>query len=90
MRKLLITLLSIVCLLGLVVILSATVFKEELTEWVIKQKMKKYEQLKMYYVSEIPVEPENFAEDFKSIHKQVLKECSIAVFATSYYSIFCE
>ena len=83
MRKLLITLLSIVCLLGLVVVLSATVFKEELTEWVIKQKMKKYEQLKMYYVSEIPVEPENFAEDFKSIHKQYLQPVITQYFASN-------
>ena len=73
MKRFLIALFSVVCLLGLVAILSATVFKEELTEWAIKQKMKKYDQLKIYYVSEIPVEPENFAEDFKSIHKQVLK-----------------
>lgn len=77
MKRFLIALFSIVCLLGLVAILSATVFKEELTEWAIKQKMKKYEQLKMYYVAEIPVEPENFAEDFKSIHQQVIKECSL-------------
>lgn len=60
-KKLLITLLSVICLLGLTTVLSATVFKEELAEWVIKQKMKKYEQIKTYYVSEIPVEPENFA-----------------------------
>ena len=77
MKRFLIALFSIVCLLGLVAILSATVFKEELTEWAIKQKMKKYDQLKMYYVAEIPVEPENFAEDFKSIHEQVLEECSL-------------
>ena len=77
MKRFLIALFSVVCLLGLVAILSATVFKEELTGWAIKQKMKKYEQLKMYYVAEIPVEPENFAEDFKSIHEQVLEECSL-------------
>lgn len=77
MKRFLIALFSIVCLLGSVAILSATVFKEELTEWAIKQKMNKYDQLKMYYVAEIPVEPENFAEDFKSIHEQVLEECSI-------------
>ena len=85
MKRFLIALFSIVCLLGLVAILSATVFKEELTEWAIKQKMKKYEQLKMYYVAEIPVEPENFAEDFKSIHQQVIKECINATVNLSVY-----
>lgn len=77
MRKFIIILLSLLCLLGLTLILSATVFREDLKEWVIKQKMEKYEQVRSYYVSEIPVEPENFAEDFKSIHQHVLKECSL-------------
>ena len=77
MRKFIIILLSLLCLLGLTLILSVTVFREDLKEWVIKQKMEKYEQVRSYYVSEIPVEPENFAEDFKSIHQHVLKECSL-------------
>lgn len=69
--------LTIVLALGLTVVLSVTVFKEELIEWVVQQKMKEYEKYKSYYVAEIPVEPENFAEDFEDIHKQIIKECSL-------------
>ncbi len=57
--------------------LSVTLFKDELIEWVAEQELKENEKYKPYYIAEIPVEPENFAEDFRSIHEQVLEECSL-------------
>ena len=70
-----ITLLSLVGLLGLVIGLAVTVFKEELIEWVIQQKAEEREKLVSYFVAELPVEPSCFAEDFEDIHKQVSDEC---------------
>ena len=69
-----ITLLAIVGLLVVAVILSATVFKDELVNYLSKSSD---EQIQTYYVSDIPVEPENFAEDFKSIHSQIVEKCSL-------------
>ncbi|MBE6309999.1 MAG: peptidase S41 [Bacteroidales bacterium] len=84
--------LSIVLVLVLTAVLSVTVFKEELIEWVVQQKMKEYEKYKSYYVAEIPVESENFAEDFEDIHKQVVKECSLwehkGINMDSLYNVF--
>ena len=77
MNKLLIILLSLISLLGLAILLSVTVFKEDLAEWVIEQNKIEYEQIRPYYVSEIPVEPDCFAEDFESIHNLVMEKCSL-------------
>ena len=40
--------LSIVLVLVLTAVLSVTVFKEELIEWVVQQKIKEYEKYKSY------------------------------------------
>ncbi len=72
-----IAILSIVGLFGLTILLSATVFKDELIECLIEQEKQEQSNIKAYFVSELPVEPENFAEDFKSIHEQVVKNCSL-------------
>lgn len=66
---------SILCLLGLTVLLSRTIFKDKLIEYAIKLNQSEQKQIKSYYVSEIPVEPEYFAEDFKSIHDIVSEKC---------------
>ena len=66
---------SILCLLGLTVLLSRTIFKDKLIEYAIKLNQSEQKQIKSYYVSEIPVEPEYFAEDFKSIHDIVSGKC---------------
>ena len=68
------TLLTIIGLLVLIAILSVTVFRDELINYLSKSNQ---EQIQTYYVANIPVEPENFAEDFKSIHEQVVEECSL-------------
>lgn len=59
---------SILCLLGLTVLLSRTIFKDKLIEYANKLNQSEQKQIKSYYVSEIPVEPKYYAEDFKSIH----------------------
>ncbi len=69
-----ITLLAIIGLLVLTILLSVTVFKDELVNYLSKSKQ---EQIQTYYVANIPVKPENFAEDFKSIHSQVVEKCSL-------------
>ncbi len=69
-----ITLLAIIGLLGLTLLLSVTVFKKELVSHLSKSNQ---EQIQTYYVTNIPVEPENFAEDFKSIHSQVVEKCTL-------------
>ena len=66
---------SILCLLGLTVLLSRTIFKDKLIEYAIKLNQSEQKQIKSYYISEIPVEPEYFAEDFKSIHDIVSRKC---------------
>ena len=66
---------SILCLLGLTVLLSRTIFKDKLIEYAIKLNQSEQKQIKSYYVSEIPIEPEYFAEDFKSIHDIVSGKC---------------
>lgn len=48
---------SILCLLGLTVLLSRTIFKDKLIEYAIKLNQSEQKQIKSYYVSEIPVEP---------------------------------
>jgi predicted PurR-regulated permease PerM len=69
-----IAILSVVGLLGLTILLSATVFKEELTEYLTEQERQEQSDIKAYFASELPVEPENFAEDFRSIHEQVVEK----------------
>ena len=64
----LLSLLSIVGLLGLGILLSVTVFKDQLVEYIIEQDNENRKLIQSYFVSELPVEPEYFAEDFKSIH----------------------
>ena len=69
-----IMLLAIVGLLVLTILLSVTVFKKELISYLSQSNQ---EQIQTYYVADIPVEPENFAIDFKSIHSQVVEKCSL-------------
>lgn len=69
--------LSILSLFGIIVLLSRTIFKNELIEYAIRLNQEKQKLIKSYYVTEIPVEPENFAEDFKSIHKIVSNNCPL-------------
>lgn len=69
-----IILLAIIGLLGLTILLSVTVFKDELVNYLFKSTQ---EQIQTYYVANIPVEPQNFAKDFKSIHSQVVEKCSL-------------
>lgn len=69
--------LSIFSLFGIIVLLSRTIFKDELIEYAIRLNQEKQKLIKSYYVTEIPVEPENFAEDFKSIHKIVSDNCPL-------------
>lgn len=71
----LIVVLSILTLLGLTVLLSRTIFRDKLIEYAIKLNQSEQKQIKSYYISEIPVEPEYFAEDFKSIHDIVSGKC---------------
>ena len=71
------TILSIVGLFGLTILHSATLFKDELIESLIEQEKKEQGEIKAYFVSDLPVEPENFAEDFKNIHEQVVENCSL-------------
>ena len=66
---------SILCLLGLTVLLSRTILKDKLIEYAIKLNQSEQKQIKSYYVSEIPIEQEYFAEDFKSIHDIVSGKC---------------
>ena len=69
--------LGILSLFGIIVLLSRTIFKNELIEYAIMLNQEKQKLIKSYYVTEIPVEPENFAEDFKSIHKIVSDNCPL-------------
>ncbi len=69
-----ITLLAIIGLLVLTILLSVTVFKYELVNYLSKSNQ---EQIQTYYVANIPVKSENFAEDFRSIHSQVVEKCSL-------------
>ena len=69
---------SILCLLGLTVLLSRTILKDKLIEYAIKLNQNEQKLIQSYYVSEIPVEPENFAEDFKSIHDIVSENCPLS------------
>ncbi len=73
----LIVVLSILTLLGLTVLLSRTIFRDKLIEYAIKLNKDEQRQIQSYYVSEIPVEPENFADDFKSIHDIVSENCHL-------------
>ena len=67
-RYILLSTLGIIIFLGLTVLLSRTIFKDKLIEYAIKLNQDEQKLIQSYYVSEIPVEPEYFAEDFKSIH----------------------
>ena len=69
-----ITLLAIIGLLVVAILLATTVFRDEFVNYLSKSSE---EQIQRYYVSEIPVEPKNFAEDFESIHNQVVEKCSL-------------
>lgn len=73
----LLSLLSIVGLLELGILLSVTVFKGQLVEYIIEQDNENRKLIQSYFVSELPVEPENFAEDFQSIHDIVSKHCPL-------------
>ncbi len=73
----LLSLLSIVGLLGLGILLSVTVFKDQLVEYIIEQDNENRKLIQSYFVSELPVEPENFSEDFQSIHDIVSKHCPL-------------
>ncbi|MBR4887422.1 MAG: peptidase S41 [Muribaculaceae bacterium] len=78
LKYFLIFVLSILCLLCLTVVLSRTIFKDKLIEYAIKLNQDEQKLIQSYYVSEIPVEPENFAEDFKSIHDIVSENCPLS------------
>lgn len=52
--------------------------KDKLIEYAIKLNQDEQKLIQSYYVSEIPVEPENFAEDFKSIHDIVSENCPLS------------
>ena len=69
-----ITLLSVISILCITIILSVTVFRDELINLASKMAT---EEVQTYYISDIPVGVEQFAEDFDSIHKQVVEECSL-------------
>ena len=73
----LISVLSVLSVICLIVLLSRTIFKDELIEYAIKLNQDKQKQIQSYFISEIPVEPENFAEDFRSIHKIVSNNCHL-------------
>lgn len=73
-KYLFITLIAIVCLLTTAIVLCRTIFKDELINYLTKLQS---EEMTTYFVADIPVEPENFAEDFESIHKQVVEHCSL-------------
>lgn len=74
----LLSILGIFIFLGLTVLLSRTIFKDKLIEFAIKFNQNEQKLIQSYYVSEIPVEPENFAEDFKSIHDIVSENCPLS------------
>ena len=74
----LLSILGIFIFLGLTVLLSRTMFKDKLIEYAIKLNQNEQKLIQWYYVSEIPVEPENFAEDFKSIHDIVSENCPLS------------
>lgn len=80
-RYIILSALSIIGLLGLTVLLSVTVFKDKLKdkliEFVIEQEQEKLQLIQSYSVSELPVKPECFAEDFESIHKIVSENCAL-------------
>ena len=73
----LISVLSIIALVIIVVVLALTVFKQDLIGYIIEQDNENRKQIQYYSVSELPVEPESFEEDFKSIHDIVSKHCSL-------------
>ena len=73
-RVIIITIISVVAILGIATVLSVTVFRDELIDLASKMAT---EKIKTYYIANIPIEAEQFAEDFESIHKQVVKECSL-------------
>ena len=77
-KYLLIFVISILSLIGLTVLFSRTIFKDKLIEYAIKLNQDEQKLIQSYYVSEIPVEPENFAEDFKSIHDIVSENCPLS------------
>ena len=61
----------------IVVVLALTVFKQDLIGYIIEQDNENRKQIQYYSVSELPVEPESFEEDFKSIHDIVSKHCPL-------------
>ena len=77
-RYILLSTLGIIIFLGLTVLLSRTIFKDKLIEYAIKLDQDEQKLIQSYYVYEIPVEPENFVEDFKSIHDIVSENCPLS------------
>ncbi len=74
LKYFLIILIAKVSLLAIAVVLCRTIFKDELITYLTKLQT---EEMTPCFVADIPVEPENFAEDFESIHKQVVEHCSL-------------
>ena len=74
----LLSILGIFIFLGLTVLLSRTMFKDKLIEYAIKLNQNEQKLIQSYYVSEIPVEHENLAEDFKSLHDIVSENCPLS------------
>ena len=77
MKYSIITVLSIIGLVGVTIIVLVTTFKANLVEYIIEQDNENRKLIQSYFVSELPVESENFAEDFQSIHDIVSKHCSL-------------
>ncbi len=69
-----IALLYLIGLLAVAIVLARTVFRDELID--LLSKLQSEQQIN-YFVADIPVEPDNFADDFESIHQIVIENCSL-------------
>lgn len=74
LKYFLIILIAKIAILAITVVLCRTIFKDELITYLTKLQT---EEMTPCFVADIPVEPENFAEDFESIHKLVVEHCSL-------------
>ena len=74
LKYFLIILIAKIAILAITVVLCRTIFKDELITYLTKLQT---EEMTPCFVANIPVEPENFAEDFESIHKLVVEHCSL-------------
>lgn len=74
LKYFLIILIAKIAILAITVVLCRTIFKDELIKYLTKLQT---EKMTPCFVANIPVEPENFAEDFESIHKLVVEHCSL-------------